>query len=351
MTWIWHGHSTAGRVSPEGIERAAGAVKCWCFKCNAYKPERTHHCKTCKTCVLNTTALGILCGLQKHATFHSIPRVGWPYLWLWLLPASTAMYQSLQKPRSPCVPDPPWRQSWSYIFRRFFRGTAFNAPLLICSTDNPDRNRGNKSYSVRRSAATWFRVTPTSPTILTFGTTLTILGAPCGAGFCRFPPEGDGINFQKTVGFDDEGNPITGRCLNLTTLKAAPRPRTSGEMRGFGRGPVTFAQTYISSMQPARCFPTARGATLPPPVREAPRATPSGVIRLLVTLIFTSANYLRHFAENPTLARTSTQRCRGLRPAAAGGLRGRSSRAAPAPAGPAPAAGVQGKKMTFLWRL
>ncbi|GMM37627.1 palmitoyltransferase [Saccharomycopsis crataegensis] len=38
--------------APSDYKSVSGEWKRWCKKCEAYKPERTHHCKTCKKCVL-----------------------------------------------------------------------------------------------------------------------------------------------------------------------------------------------------------------------------------------------------------------------------------------------------------
>lgn len=40
-----------GSPSPEFKPRK-GEWRRWCLKCNAYKPERAHHCRQCKKCVL-----------------------------------------------------------------------------------------------------------------------------------------------------------------------------------------------------------------------------------------------------------------------------------------------------------
>lgn len=67
-------------------------------------------------------------------------------------------------------------------------------------------------------------------------------------------PEGDGISFQKNEsGFDDEGNPINWPPDQREVLKPEESDydtnRMSSDSRGFGTGPITFAQTYNSSMQ------------------------------------------------------------------------------------------------------
>jgi palmitoyltransferase len=41
---------------------AKGEWRRWCLKCNAYKPERTHHCRQCNKCVLR---------MDHHCMFRS----------------------------------------------------------------------------------------------------------------------------------------------------------------------------------------------------------------------------------------------------------------------------------------
>lgn len=56
MTMIWFSYYMAITQDPgEAIKDyvpVKGQWKRWCKKCEAYKPQRTHHCKTCKKCVL-----------------------------------------------------------------------------------------------------------------------------------------------------------------------------------------------------------------------------------------------------------------------------------------------------------
>jgi palmitoyltransferase len=54
MTWLsYYLAITVSPGSPKtGFEPFNGEWKRWCVKCNAYKPERSHHCRQCKRCVL-----------------------------------------------------------------------------------------------------------------------------------------------------------------------------------------------------------------------------------------------------------------------------------------------------------
>jgi palmitoyltransferase len=269
MTWISYYMAifTPPGSPPKDFEPAAGAVKRWCFKCNAYKPERTHHCKSCKTCVLK---------MDHHCpwTYNCVGYKNMPHFirfLVWVnLTSGYGFYRlvlqciNLYKNRGlPAYLIPLSEILASVILTPITFFVVFSVGLLSIRVFLNMLNGMTQieSWEEERLASAKRRnLIPRNtyfPYDIDLWSNIYHTWGPMWSWFLPFGrPEGDGINFQKNEsGFDDEGNPINWPPDQREVLKPEDTDsfsdfnRTSGELRGFGRGPITFAQTYNSSMQ------------------------------------------------------------------------------------------------------
>lgn len=266
MTWISYYLAifTSPGSPPKGFEPQPGAIKRWCFKCNNYKPERAHHCKTCKTCVLK---MDHHCPWTYNCVgFNNMPHFIRFLVWVDIT-SGYGLYRlliqcySLWKSRGLPAYLIPFSEILATVILTpltFFVVLSVGLLTIRVFMNMFSGMTQIESWEEERIASAKRRnLVPRStefPYDIELWANLTNSWGPVWSWFFPFGKTyGDGINFEKNEsGYDDEGNLLNWPPDQREVLKPdvdSEPASPSSSTRGFGTGPITYAQVYNSQIE------------------------------------------------------------------------------------------------------
>lgn len=267
MTWISYylAITTPAGSPPKDFDPPPGTVKRWCFKCNNYKPERSHHCKTCKTCVLK---------MDHHCpwTYNCVGYNNMPHFIRFLLWVDVTSGYGFYRLILRCMSLYRARGLPAYLIPlREILGAVVLTPLTffvllsvgILSIRVAMNLVGGitqiESWEEERIASAKRRNLVPRNTQFPYDISIwyNILSAwgPMWSWLLPFGgPPGDGTQFPKNEsGFTEEGDPIYWPPDQREILKPDNyEDQDESVSRSFGTGPITFAQTSLANSQQFR---------------------------------------------------------------------------------------------------
>lgn len=259
MTWISYylAIMTPPGSPPKDYEPPSGVVRRWCFKCSGYKPERTHHCKTCKTCVLK---------MDHHCPWtyncvgynnmsHFVRFLIWVdvtagYGFYRLVLRCIVLYRSRGLPAY-LIPFPEILAPVILTPVTFFVVLTVGLLSIRVAMNMLNGITQIESWEEERLASAKRRNLIPRNTVFPYDidlwTNVLTSWGPAWSWMLPFGgPAGDGVKFLKNEsGFDDEGNPINWPPDQREVLRPDNSDETDSPRTSIGSGPVTFAQTSL----------------------------------------------------------------------------------------------------------